>query len=356
MSDFAASMTRFEAWLASRLAGELVIEDLAEKHCKMRCSSFAFLRATYWRWAETIAEICPDLSAAPELLAIGDTHLENFGTWRDAEGRLIWGVNDFDEAARMPYALDIVRLAASALLAKAAKGGPGTGAICRAILRGYEKGIDEPQPTVLERDHKWLRKAVMLPEGERKKFWGKLHDLKPATEPIGQRFDDALRQAMPDPSMEMTFARRTAGLGSLGRPRFVAMADWRGGPVVREAKALLPSAWSFARDGEAAPILAGAIAAGRCRAPDPHYRVLDGVVVRRLSPNSRKLDSKDDLDDLLSEAMLERMGREIAACHADDPAILPAVCSDLAGRGRGWLRHAAEAAATFVAGEHAGFA
>ena len=24
--------------------------------------------------------------------------MENFGTWRDAEGRLIWGINDFDEA------------------------------------------------------------------------------------------------------------------------------------------------------------------------------------------------------------------------------------------------------------------
>ena len=28
---------------------------------------------------------------------------ENFGTWRDADGRLVWGVNDFDEAAVMPW-------------------------------------------------------------------------------------------------------------------------------------------------------------------------------------------------------------------------------------------------------------
>jgi len=32
------------------------------------------------------------------VLAVGDLHVENFGTWRDAEGRLIWGVNDFDES------------------------------------------------------------------------------------------------------------------------------------------------------------------------------------------------------------------------------------------------------------------
>ncbi len=52
------------------------------------------------------------------MLAVGDIHVENFGTWRDAEGRLVWGVNDFDDAARMPYAIDIVRLATSAVLAE----------------------------------------------------------------------------------------------------------------------------------------------------------------------------------------------------------------------------------------------
>ena len=34
-------------------------------------------------------------------LSVGDLHVENFGTWRDSEGRLIWGINDFDEALRV---------------------------------------------------------------------------------------------------------------------------------------------------------------------------------------------------------------------------------------------------------------
>ena len=54
---------------------------------------------------------------APRVLSVGDLHLENFGTWRDADGRLAWGVNDFDEAAVMPYVLDLVRLATSIQLA-----------------------------------------------------------------------------------------------------------------------------------------------------------------------------------------------------------------------------------------------
>ena len=28
---------------------------------------------------------------APQVLSVGDLHLENFGTWRDADGRLVWG-------------------------------------------------------------------------------------------------------------------------------------------------------------------------------------------------------------------------------------------------------------------------
>src|SRR5262245_32368109 len=117
MTTICQSVRRYEDWLRRQLAGELVETDLEQKHAKMCASPFAFLRATYWRWAETVLDVCPDLAGAPEVLAVGDIHLENFGTWRDADGRLVWGVNDFDEAAHMPYALDLVRLATSALIA-----------------------------------------------------------------------------------------------------------------------------------------------------------------------------------------------------------------------------------------------
>ena len=110
--------------------------DLERKHEKMRDSAFSFLRATYWRWAETVLDVCPELPMRPQVLAVGDIHLENFGTWRDADGRLVWGVNDFDEAAEMPYALDLIRLATSALLADEDQSAD-AGAICAAILRGY---------------------------------------------------------------------------------------------------------------------------------------------------------------------------------------------------------------------------
>ena len=86
---------RYEAWLAAHLP--LVREDLAAKHEAMRADPFDFLRATFYRWVQRFPAVCPGPAAAPPLLAVGDLHLENFGTWRDAEGRLVWGLNDFDE-------------------------------------------------------------------------------------------------------------------------------------------------------------------------------------------------------------------------------------------------------------------
>ena len=68
----------------------------------------------------------------------------------------------------------------------------------------------------------------------------------------------------------MTFSPRTAGLGSLGRPRWVGLAQWQGAPVVREVKAALPSAWTLANGGSRA-LNCFKIATGRHRAPDPWF-------------------------------------------------------------------------------------
>jgi hypothetical protein len=125
---------------------------------------------------------------------------------------------------------------------------------------------------------------------------------------------------------------------------------------VREAKAVVVSAWSLRHSPGTTTIRVGEIAAGRCRAPDPHFHVSNGIVVRRISPNSRKIEVKDAADELLSPKMLKLMGWEIANCHADDPAVLPTVQDDLTRRGGDWLREAAKAAAQSIAQEQKAFA
>ena len=196
MTDIRQSTALYEDWLRAQLGRDVVETDLVQKHGKMRESPFAFLRATYWRWAETALEICPDAADAPPVLAVGDIHLENFGTWRDADGRLVWGVNDFDEAAEMPYVLDLIRLATSALVARKGLGATPE-AICSAILQGYREGLKAPQPVVLDRDRQWLRELVVVSEKRRAKFWKKIEKVKAERAP--PRYREALAAAMPEP-------------------------------------------------------------------------------------------------------------------------------------------------------------
>ena len=105
----------YETWLAQRT--RTIKADLLLKHQQMSTDIFSFMRATFYRWLELWKETCAELANAPVILAVGDLHVENFGTWRDQEGRLVWGVNDFDEAFDLPYTNDLVRLALSAHLA-----------------------------------------------------------------------------------------------------------------------------------------------------------------------------------------------------------------------------------------------
>src|SRR5260370_4033942 len=105
----------FERWVRKQIP--LGRQDLALKHAHMAEAPFPFMRATFYRWLQRWHEVCPDLVKAPSVLAVGDLHIENFGTWRDQEGSLIWGVNDLDEAWPAPYTLDLVRLTTSVYVA-----------------------------------------------------------------------------------------------------------------------------------------------------------------------------------------------------------------------------------------------
>jgi hypothetical protein len=352
MDDILQSARRYEDWLGRQLEGDLVAKDIKRKHKKMAGDdAFPFLRATYWRWAETVLGICSDAADAPTVLAVGDIHLENFGTWRDADGRLAWGVNDFDEAAEMPYVLDLIRLATSALIAATGRSAA-PAALCRAILKGYRHGLSVPQPLILDRDLAWLRELVAVPETERTKFWNKIADAEDERPPAPYR--RALAAAMPEPGLKLTTARRTAGLGSLGRPRWIAIADWRGAPIVREAKALVPSAWHLTNGGRGKPRCAE-IAGGRYRAIDPWFRIEGSFALRRLSPNNRKIEAGDDVSVLLGTQMLEAMGLDLAGVHLGTATgkSAAAVRRHFEGRKSGWLLADARRMAAAVKQDHA---
>jgi len=279
-------------------------------------NAFAYLRATYWRWAETILDVCPDLANAPAALAVGDIHLENFGTWTDKEGRIVWGVNDYDEAAEMPYILDLVRLATSASLATTPKQ-ISLKAICANVLDGYEHGIEAPEAFVFDRQHMWLRKRFVVGEAARAMFWQKIdspyHDVlaKKNPEQPPARWLKLFAGAPPDSSITLTYWRHTAGTGSLGRPRWLGYGTWHGGPLLREGKALVPSGWTRAH-GDGSRLRLNDIALGKYRAPDPWYAASGNLLVRRLSPDNRKINVEDRRDAtlLLHPDLLWAMGRD----------------------------------------------
>ncbi len=68
----------FERWLANCLP--IIRQDIARKHTHMAEAPFPFFRATFYRWIQLWPEVCPDLAKTPAVLAIGDLHVENFGT------------------------------------------------------------------------------------------------------------------------------------------------------------------------------------------------------------------------------------------------------------------------------------
>jgi len=208
---------------------------------KMAESPFVFLRGTFWRWAETILEVCPDLAQAPTTLAVGDIHLENFGTWRDEDGRLVWGVSDFDEAAEMPFAIDLVRLATSALLAKPDREMPAR-EVCGAILAGYRQGLEEPQAIVLDRDWAWLRQLVVVSDKARAKFWKKIAQAE--YKPAPRRYVEALASAMPEANLQIRTAPRTAGTEAVVRQFLTLEATrWQYVTGVSDESLVDPESW-----------------------------------------------------------------------------------------------------------------
>ena len=307
----------------------------------MREFFFPFFRATFYRWAQLWPEVCAECADAPVILAVGDLHVENFGTWRDIEGRLVWGINDFDEVTRMPYTIDLVRLAASAHIAiDTAQLRITHRDSCNQIFTGYKQCIESGgRPWILAGRHQWLYDMVKPSLRDPIAYWQKLETLPPYEGRVPGNVRRGIAKMMPGKASKYKFAHRVAGMGSLGRERFVAVAQFEGGPVCREAKALASSAWNWAT-GDDSPAIRYQKALDTCvRAHDPFVRLQGRWIVRRLAPDCSKITLSQFPLVKDESKLLHAMGWETANVHLGSGRTKE-VLADLVKRRGEWLHQA----------------
>lgn len=341
--DIFTATRDFEHWFRSQ--SKIVQADLKHKHQIMGDSPFIFLRGTFYRWAQRLTELLPELADAPQVLGVGDLHIENYGTWRDAEGRLAWGVNDFDEAYLMPFTNDPVRLCTSA--AFAIKDGAlrvSMEEACATILDAYTRTIkDGGQPFVLAEHHRKLRRMARARLKDPRQFFAKLDAQAKNSGPVPDSARLVIESALPSRASPPEYFQRQAGVGSLGRPRFLALSELGGSRIAREAKIVLPSAWTWAhpRKGEEPAVYVQELAEKAIRSHDPFFRVEHGWILRRLAPDCARIELSDLPAKCDERSLLKAMGAEAANVHLGTRGAQNRIAKYL-DRHRDWLPTATE--------------
>ena len=314
---FLATTRAYESWL--RHSTPVIAAGLARKHALMRADVGRFLRGAYYRWAAQFPQVCPALSKTLRVLSVGDAHIENFGTWRDVEGRLVWGINDVDEAWQLPIANDLVRVLTSALIARRsarAIGWLSARQLSDALDAGYRDAIRAGGlPYVLAEAHPALRLLALRRVNDPVKWWTTLESECRSVRHVPATVHKLLGASMPIGAVVVRWAAREAGVGSLGRERYVVIAEFAGGRIAREAKASLLSAAAWDRGVLDAEPLGAQLLQRAARAPDPCLRFEHGWMIRRLAPDCSRvslvaLPSPDDQRELL-----HAMGGELANLH-----------------------------------------
>ncbi len=337
--DILEATRQYESWIRGEL--DVFEDDLARKAELLAKDPFTFLRGTFYRWMQIFPDTCKKAADAPVLLSVGDLHASNFGTWRNAENDLAWGINDFDEAAFLPYTQDLIRLAASVELASETQRLKiNLEDACDAILDGYRNGLEKGgKPFLVEDEGDWLKKAYGKSELQADKYWEKLEQCPTMERVVPSEVLSMLGAEFPSPELPYRMLHRQAGVGSLGRPRFTALAAWQNGFIAVEAKALIPSAALWVQNKEqGAAIHYEDILSHAVRSPDPQLKVFPGWVVRGLAPDRCRIGLSELGPERDETRMMRAMGRETANIHLGTRSVVQDILKDLKDRKPDWLK------------------
>ena len=108
---------------------------------RLRADPYDYFRFVNRPW---IARVCDDfardLEGLPVVRLHGDAHVEQFALTHDA-----WGLDDFDDSARGPAAVDIVRFLGSVdLVARQRSWEKHRDSLFDQFVAGYKRGLSEP--------------------------------------------------------------------------------------------------------------------------------------------------------------------------------------------------------------------
>jgi uncharacterized protein (DUF2252 family) len=340
---------------------------LQRKFAAMAGDRFAFLRATAMLGHRAVDHRA--LPAAPVGWVCGDLHLQNFGCYRGSNRLVYFDLNDFDEAARLPLSVDILRFLGSILCAAPGLGldRPAANAMVQLALGAYAKALVRGKAFWLEREtasgaiqallkqvtarkrRSLLAARTQVADGERTVKADGVRYLPIAGRALvraqlGHALEDLARE-FGDRAFfrQRDVAIRVAGMGSLGVARYVALVQGKGDPdrnalidfklaVASSAAQALPGYAQPAWPSEAARVVG---IQDICQAAPPAY--LSAVVLGKLpfvvrelqpvedkmalGPLARRIDKLDDtlqaMARLAAYAQLRSAGR-VGAAGADE--------------------------------------
>jgi hypothetical protein len=248
----------------------------------------------------------------------------------------------------MAFTNDLVRLAVSALLA--AESSPRfklrPGEICARIADGYRAEIERGgEPFVLMESNPKLRAMALQDLRQPAVFWERLETKSaPLRGDLPASVRKAFAKILPDGAKPKYRVLKTPkGLGSLGRLRYLALVDWQGGKMAREAKSVVASAclWANGKNaGDGNPWLERTVeSAVRCA--DPYYQVRRGWLVRRLGPDCSRIDIEELVHHEDIAALLYCMGQETANIHLGTPKARKRIRESWKNLSSDWLETAA---------------
>jgi uncharacterized protein (DUF2252 family) len=137
---------------------------------RLRADPFTYFRFINRAWTARVCEVFADVTDPSLVRLHGDAHVEQFAFTNDA-----WGLGDFDDSARGPAFVDIVRFMGSIDLATRQRGWTrDRDALWDRFFEGYHRGLSEsdyrpPEPALVGRLRQQARftRADFLAWGEK---------------------------------------------------------------------------------------------------------------------------------------------------------------------------------------------